>query len=118
VLTFFPEDHGIPSYSELIFISHIKNVHDKRYPRFLSAIKKAVRYLDEHPDLAWNAYINEYPEKNSLANQETWLDTMPYFAEDPASFNDGEWHRFANFMQKNQMIKKVQPTSRYAVILR
>jgi len=118
VVTFFPEDHGVPNYSELVFITHIKNIHDNRYPRFLSAIKKAVRYLDEHPQLAWEAYIKQHPEVNNTVNRDTWFATIPYFAEDPASFNDTEWHQFADFMQKNQLIKKVQPTSRYAVILR
>jgi putative hydroxymethylpyrimidine transport system substrate-binding protein len=118
VVTFFPEDHGVPNYSELVFITHTQNVHDPRYPRFLEAVKKAVRYLDEHPQLAWEAYINEYPEANNTVNHEAWFATMPYFAEDPAGFNDVEWSKFAAFMQKNQLIKKAQPTSRYGVELR
>jgi putative hydroxymethylpyrimidine transport system substrate-binding protein len=118
VVTFFPEDHGVPSYSELVFIIHTQNIHDSRYPRFLQALKKAVRYLDEHPQLAWEDFIKAYPETNNTVNHEAWFATMPYFAEDPAGFNDIEWHKFASFMQKNQLIKKVQPTSRYAVVLR
>jgi putative hydroxymethylpyrimidine transport system substrate-binding protein len=51
-------------------------------------------------------------------NREAWFATMPYFAEDPANFNDLEWRQFADFMQKNQLIKKAQPTERYAVMLR
>ena len=62
VVTFFPEDHGVPNYSELVFITNIKNIHDARFPRFLQAIKKAVRYLDEHPKLAWENYIKQYPK--------------------------------------------------------
>jgi putative hydroxymethylpyrimidine transport system substrate-binding protein len=118
VVTFFPEDHGVPSYSELIFISNANKIQDDRYPRFLAAIKKAVRYLDENPTVAWEAYIKQYPEANTAVNHEAWFATIPYFAEDPASFDDVEWHQFADFMQKNQLIKKAQPTSRYGVVLR
>lgn len=118
VVAFFPEDHGIPNYSELVFIANTKNVHDSRFPRFLAAVKKAVRYMDEHPQLSWEAYARQYPESNNKVNQEAWFATMPYFAEDPASFNDKEWHQFANFMHQNDMIKKVQPAARYGVILR
>jgi putative hydroxymethylpyrimidine transport system substrate-binding protein len=117
VVTFFPEDHGVPNYSELVFIVNTNNIHDTRFPRFLNAIKKAVRYLDEHPQLAWEAYIKQYPKSNNTVNRETWFATMPYYAEDPANFNPIEWRQFAGFMQKNQLIKKVQPASRYAVVL-
>lgn len=117
VVTFFPEENGIPTYSELIFVSHINNVHDKRFPRFLAAIKKAVRYMDEHPQQSWQIFAAKYPESNNAVNKQSWFATMPYFAEDPADFNGEEWKQFANFMQKNSLIKQVQPVSRYAVLL-
>lgn len=117
VVTFFPEDHGVPNYNELVFITNTKNIHDQRFPHFLTAIKKAVRYLDENPQLAWEHYIQQYPKANNTVNKETWFATMPYYAEDPASFNAIEWRQFANFMQKNHLIKKVQPISRYGISL-
>lgn len=118
VVVFFPEDNGIKNYSVLIFIANTANVHDKRFPRFLLALKKAVRYLDEHPKLAWQQFIKEYPEANNSVNHDAWFATMPYFAEDPADFDRKEWLQFAEFMQQNHMIKKIQSDSRYAVILR
>lgn len=117
VVTFFPEDHGVPNYSELIFIANTKNINDNRYPRFLLAVKKAVKYLDEHPQLAWEAYAKQYPESNNKVNHDTWFATMPYFSEDPASFNRKEWREFAEFMHKNAMIKNVQDVSKYGVTL-
>lgn len=113
VIAFFPEEHGIPTYSELVFITNTKNTHDKRFPRFLMAVKKAVRYLDEHPEQTWEGFAKQYPESNNKLNHQAWFATMPYFAEDPASIDSEEWLHFASFMQKNQLIKKVQPISRY-----
>ncbi len=115
IVAFFPEEHGVPTYSELVFISNIKNAHDKRFPRFLTAVKKAVRYIDEHPKEAWEGFAKQYPESSNSVSRAAWFATMPYFAEDPASFNGKEWLHFASFMQKNQLIKKVQPISRYAI---
>ena len=117
MIVFFPEEYGVPNYSELVFIGNIKNVADKRFPRFLAAVKKAVNYLDEHPQQTWQAFIKQYPEANNNVNREAWFATMPYFAEDPSNFDAHEWHQFAHFMNENQLIKKIQPTSRYAVIL-
>lgn len=117
-VAFFLEDHGVPSYNQLIFAVNKSSVHDKRFPLFLAAVKKAVRYLDEHPQQAWLSYINAYPEANTALNHDIWFATIPYFAEDPANFNSTEWHHFAQYMEKNQLIMKAQPISNYAVILR
>lgn len=115
LLTFFPEDNGIPTYSELVFIINTDDKKDTRFPRFLTAIKKAVRFLDAHPQLAWQNFVKAYPISNTPLNREMWFSTIPYFAEDPASFDSQEWLHFADFMHKNKLIKKVQPISRYTI---
>lgn len=114
---FFPEEHGIPNYSQLILITHIKNIHDKRFPRFLTALRNAVEYLDMHPNDAWKQFAKQYPESNNKINREAWFATIPYFAEDPAVFDNEEWNNFAEFLFKNKLIKKVHPISRYAVMV-
>jgi putative hydroxymethylpyrimidine transport system substrate-binding protein len=117
VITFYPEDNGIPNYSVLIFVTHTNNVHDARLPRFLHALKKAVAWLDKHPQQGWNSFAAAYPESNNAVNREVWFATIPYFAEYPAEFNPIEWHKFAAYMYENKMIRKLQPASRYAIAL-
>lgn len=117
VETFFPEENGVPTYSELIFISNLSKEHDSRFPRFLAAVQKAVAYLDTHPKETWQQFAKQYPESNNAANRESWFATIPYFAEDPANFDHADWQHFAEFMQHNQLIKKIQPISRYATIV-
>jgi len=118
LVTFFPEEHGIPNYSVLIFTTNLAKAHDARLPRFLSAIKKAVAYLDQHPQQTWQQFAKQYPEANNELNREAWFATLPYFAENPAAFNGKASLQFAEFMQHHQLIKKVQPLSRYAVTLK
>jgi putative hydroxymethylpyrimidine transport system substrate-binding protein len=118
VVTFFPEDYGIPTYSELIFITNSASVNDNRLPLFLKAIRKAVAYIDRHPEQSWDQFIKLYPESNNKVNRLAWFNTMPYFAEEPASFERKEWQQFADFMKKNNLIKKIQPISRYAIELK
>lgn len=115
VVAFFPEEHGVPTYSELVFITNTAKIHDNRLPRFLAAITKAVAYLDAHPKETWKLFSKEYPEADNAINHQAWFATMPYFAEDPGSFSREEWKNFANFMHENQLITKIQPVSRYAV---
>ena len=112
---FFPEEFGIPAYSELIFITNTARIKDERLPRFIAAVKRAVRYLDEHPKDAWQQFAKQYPEANNRVNQESWFATIPYFSEDPARFEKEDWQKFAAFMHKNKLIAKTLPVSRYAV---
>ena len=117
VVTFFPEENGIPNYSELIFIAHLNHVKDARFPRFLSAIKRAIAYYDQHPQETWSNFTKAYPESNNKVNETAWLSTMPYFAEDPYAVNQQEWEKFAKFMFDHQLIKKVQSIRRYTTTL-
>jgi putative hydroxymethylpyrimidine transport system substrate-binding protein len=118
ITAFFPEDNGIPSYSVLIFVTNAKNTKDPRIPRFLAAIKEAVEYLDLKPQEGWTLFSKAYPEANNAINHEAWFATLPYFSEDPAGFYAEDWKKFADFMKNNNMIKKTQPISHYAVVLR
>lgn len=115
LVVFLPEENGIPNYSVLIFIAHTTNQHDARFAHFLKAIKKAVAYIDQHPKESWALYAKKYPESNNAVNHDAWFATMPYFAEEPANFDHEEWQHFAEFMYEHQMIRKIQPISRYAV---
>lgn len=115
VTAFFPEEYGVPNYSELVLVVNTASEHDTRFPRFLAALKEAVAYLDEHPKESWEGFAKQYPESNNAVNREAWFDTMPYFAEDPAGLDKVEWKNFAGFMQKHQLIKKSEPISDYAI---
>ncbi len=115
ILVFFPEEHGIPNYSQLVFITKTANSHDSRFPGFLAAIQKAVAYLDEHPQQTWHQFIKQYPQANNRVNQAAWFVTIPYFAEEPANVDREEWKQFAQFMQDHRLIKVAQPVTHYAI---
>jgi putative hydroxymethylpyrimidine transport system substrate-binding protein len=117
VVTLFPEELGIPNYDQLILVINKTKTQDTRFPRFLAALEKSVAFLDAHPKESWDKFAKRYPQANNKANYETWFATIPYFAEDPASFHRKEWEKFAQFMFKNDLIKNVQPISHYAVTL-
>ncbi|HEX6103108.1 MAG TPA: ABC transporter substrate-binding protein, partial [Alphaproteobacteria bacterium] len=53
---FFPEEHGVPAYDELIFIAHKDRLGDSRLPRFLAAVERATLFMLNHPDEAWDDF--------------------------------------------------------------
>ena|SRR3990167_2096743 len=115
VVAFLPEENGIPNYSVLIFIANRENANDPRFPRFMTAVKKAVTWLSKHPQTGWEIYTKQYPESNNSVNHDAWFATMPYFAANPAKLNRDEWQNFAEFMLENHMIHKRQLIARYAI---
>lgn len=117
VNAFFPEEHGIPNYSELIFVVHLDHRQDPRFPKFLAALKKAVIYLKKHPQKTWEQFAKLYPENNNALNRAAWMITIPYFSNHPAEFNIQEWKHFSEFMLKEGLIKNPKPISRYAIVL-
>lgn len=114
---FFPEDNGVPTYSELIFVVKKNNFRDTRFKKFLIALKKGEEYLQNHPEETWKVFAKNHPELNDELNHRAWIATLPYFSKNPATFDEKKWLAFANFLFQNGIIQKVQPIENYAVDL-
>lgn len=110
---FYPEQNGMPTYSELIFVVQRQKQHDPRFPRFLKAVEQGVGYLKKHPEEAWQDFANRHPESNNELNHRAWQATLPYFAKNPVKLDSAEFLRFAQFMRDNGLIKTVQPMTIY-----
>ncbi len=110
-LAFYPEEHGVPPYDELIYITRPALAHDPRLPRFLSAVERASLFLTNHPDEAWRDFITAYPDLDDALNRQAWKDTLPRFSKSPAAFDPGRYKRFADFLVKRGLIKRAPPLS-------
>ncbi|OJJ10176.1 MULTISPECIES: ABC transporter substrate-binding protein [unclassified Roseibium] len=115
---FYPEENGVPIFDELIYVVHKDKTDDPRYVKFMAAIEAATIFLTNHPDEAWNAFIEAYPNLNDELNKRAWADTLPRFAKRPAALDEGRYQRFAEFMAENDLISKVVPVDTYAVEIR
>jgi len=116
-LAFYPEEHGVPVYDELIFIAKAGAATDPRLKKFLSAVEKATIFLTNHPQDAWNLFVAAYPKLDDELNKSAWNDTLPRFAKRPFALDVGRYARFADFMKAQGLIKKIVPVSDYAVVL-
>lgn len=116
-LAFYPEQNGVPAYSELIFVAHKDHIHEKQYRHFLRALEKGLQYLQSHPQESWNMFAKAHPELDDELNHRAWYVTLSYFTKHAATFDENAWRQFAKFMFKQHLINKVQPMNRYAVDL-
>ncbi len=102
---FFPEEHGVPVYDELIFVAHKDLASDDRLPRFLKAVEEAAIFLTNHPEEAWKLFIKAYPNLDDELNRQAFTDTVPRFAKRPAALDRRRYERFGEFMAENGLIE-------------
>ena len=117
-IAFYPEEHGVPVYDELIFIAKNDRVEDPRFRPFMDAVEKATLYLTNHSSEALDQFIKAYPDLDSELNRRAWVDTLPRFAKRPAALDRNRYLRFANFMKESGLIKETAPLDTYAIELK
>ena len=117
-LAFYPEEHGVPSYDELVLVANANNVNDERFERFLTAVEEATVYTLNHPDESWDAFQAYKPDDlDNELNRRAWGDTLPRLALRPRALDNNSYIRMAEFLHEHGIIDKVQPLSDYAVQL-
>lgn len=115
---FFPEDHGVPIYDELILLAHRDMAEtDPRLPRFLAALRDATTFIQENPEQAWLAFVESYPDLDDELNRRAWRDTVPLLAPDPHVFDAGRYYAFADFMKSSGMVADDTPLHEYTTEL-
>ena len=115
---FFPEEHGVPAYDELIYVTRKDLAADSRLPRFLSAVEQASIFMTNHPQEAWALFIKAYPNLDDELNKTAFFDTLPRFAKRPAALDRARYARLGAFMTKMGLIKSAPAPEDVAVEIR
>ncbi|WP_182085321.1 ABC transporter substrate-binding protein [Aureimonas sp. ME7] len=116
--TFFPEEHGVPAYDELIFVTAKDKIADPRLPRFLSAVEEAAIFATNHPDEARDLFFKAYPDLDDELNRRAFDDTLPRFAKRPAALDGARYERLSAFMKKQGLLDTMPSLADYAVELK
>jgi putative hydroxymethylpyrimidine transport system substrate-binding protein len=114
---FFPEEEGVPTYDELIFIANTAALDDPRLPRFIDAIEAGTLYILNHPEESFGLFIDGRPELDDELNRLAWQDTLPRLALRPAALDTARYARFAAFLEAQGLIKTPPPVAAYAIEL-
>jgi putative hydroxymethylpyrimidine transport system substrate-binding protein len=110
---FFPEEHGVPAYDELIYIVKEDRFNDPRIARFLAAIEEATLLLLNDPQGGYERAVKSHPKLNDELNRRAWRDTLPRFQASPRAVDPDRYIRVAEFMKAAGIIDKVEPIERY-----
>jgi putative hydroxymethylpyrimidine transport system substrate-binding protein len=117
-IAFYPEEHGVPAYDELIYETSTKLKNDPRLPRFLAAIEEATIFITNHPDEALAMFLKAHTDLDDELNRQSFALTLPRFAKRPEALDAGRYERFAAFMVKGKLIKSAPPLASYAIELK
>jgi putative hydroxymethylpyrimidine transport system substrate-binding protein len=110
---FFPEEHGVPAYDELIYIVKQDRFGDPKFDRFMAAIEEATMVLLNDPQGTFQDAIKAHPKLNDELNRRAWRDTLPRFQASPKAVDPDRYIRVAEFMKAAGVIDKVEPVERY-----
>lgn len=112
---FFPEEHGVPAYDELIYVARKDELARPELPRFLAAVEAATTWLLNHPDEAWERFKATDQALDDRATRAAWQATLTRFAHRPAALDHGRYRRFAAFLKGHGLLDTVPPVASYAV---
>jgi putative hydroxymethylpyrimidine transport system substrate-binding protein len=114
---FYPEEHGVPSYDELIFIAREDRADDPALRRFIDAVARGTQYLINHPDASYELFVDAHPDLDDALNRKAWTDTLPRFALRPAALDTERYREFAAFLNARGLIGDPPPVDTYATEL-
>jgi putative hydroxymethylpyrimidine transport system substrate-binding protein len=118
---FFPEDHGVPVFEELIYVAHNGIAQDRARQavlrRFLDASAAATEALLADPDAAWALFIRGRRELDDELNRRAWRDTLPKFTRTPAALDTERYRQFADYLVRRGQIRRAPPVAQYAMEL-
>jgi len=96
--TFYPENYGVPLYSELVFIAPAKRLQSEKLSRFFKALDAGRAYLIAHPEESWQRFIAQYPVLNTPSNKRAWFETLPKFAAHSQGINIEQCKEVGHFL--------------------
>ncbi|MCW8329944.1 ABC transporter substrate-binding protein [Photobacterium sp. SDRW27] len=113
---FFPEEHGVPPYDELIFVANKHKYNPETIEKFNKAIEKATVYLINHPEKAWLEFVSYSPDTlNNTLNRNAWKDTLTRFALRPGAVELKRYNEYAEFMKQHDIIKSLPQAKNYVL---
>nr|WP_308303177.1 ABC transporter substrate-binding protein [Shewanella sp. GutCb] len=116
--SFFPEEHGVPSYDELVFVANAKTYDAEALKKFNHAIEKATQFIVNHPEEAWRTFVSYAPDTlNNELNKRAWNDTLTRFALRPAAVDLQRYDRFSAFMYQHKIIKTLPKAQDFVPVL-
>ena len=111
---FYPEEHGVPTYEELIYIANKKNKNNPLFDKFFSAIQKATLTIINDPVSTWKEFSSFRKGLDDELNKRAYKDTISRFSLRPQAHDIKTYKNFSNFLKRKGIIKKITKVETFA----
>ena len=116
---FYPEEHGVPVFDELILVTNDSQRDNPALSKFMEAIQRATTYIINHPQGAWELFKNSSPDTlDNELNRRAWTDTLPRLALRPAAMDVQRYEKFAAFMKSQGLIDSTPAVDSYTMVVK
>lgn len=109
VHVFYYEDHGIPSFDQVILVSHRSQMNTAKTKAFVDALEEICQWMKAHPIEAWQAYSQYAPEQNTDLNRRVFLTVVDLLVDHPKALDEQSYHQFGQFLKTNSLLTKPLP---------
>ena len=103
---FYPEEHGVPTYEELIYIANQKNKNNPIFDKFFNAIQKATLTIINDPVSTWKDFSSFRKGLDDELNKRAYKDTISRFALRPQAHDLKTYKNFGKFLKNKGIIKQ------------
>ena len=115
---FYPEEHGVPVYDELILVANNQSRDNPSLVKFMRAIEKATTFLINHPEESWDIFRQTNPDAlDNELNRRAWKDTLPRFALRPRALDPVRYRAFGEYMKKQGLLEETPPPDEFTVVV-
>ena len=101
---FLPEEHGVPTYEELIYEASATRENFDDVKKFLEATARATADIMKDPKGTWEQFKTYGAELDDTLNHSAWFDTYPKFATDPITLDKEGYKAFGAYLKEVGMI--------------
>ena len=102
---FLPEDFGVPSYAELIFVASPESAQSEKTAKFLAAVQKAADAIQADPERTFDLFIQGREALlDTPLNRKAWIDTVPKLAVDVVGYDQVQFEEMAGYMREMGLI--------------
>ena len=103
---FYPEEHGVPTYEELIYIANQKNKNNPLFDKFFNAIQRATLTIINDPESTWKDFSSFRKGLDDELNKRAYKDTISRFALRPQAHDLKTYKNFSKFLKNKGIIKQ------------
>ncbi len=102
---FLPEDFGVPSYAELIFVANAENANSEATAAFLAAVEKGAQAIAADPIGTFDLFIQGREALlDTPLNRKAWEDTAPLLATDVVGYDADQFSAMETYMRDAGLI--------------